>query len=54
MDIRLIKTDADYRETLREIETLMTSEPGTEAGDRLDVLVTLLGAYEPRHFPMDA
>ncbi len=36
MDIRPIKTDADYRDTLREIETLMTAEPESEAGDRLD------------------
>ena len=53
MDIRPIKTESDYRETLREIETLMTAEPETEAGDRLDVLVTLVEAYERRHFPID-
>lgn len=53
MNIRPIKTEADYRETLREIETLMSAEAGTEAGDRLDVLVTLVEAYERTHFPMD-
>lgn len=53
MNIRPIKTDADYRETLREIETLMSAAPGTEEGDRLDVLVTLVEAYERTHFPMD-
>ena len=53
MDIRPIKAEADYRETLGEIEALMTAEPGTEAGDRLDVLVTLAEAYERAHFPMD-
>lgn len=53
MDIRPIKTEADYSETLREIETLMTAAPGTDAGDRLDVLVTLVEAYERKHFPMD-
>lgn len=53
MNIRPIKTDTDYRETLREIETLMSVVPGTEAGDRLDVLVTLVEAYERSHFPMD-
>jgi HTH-type transcriptional regulator/antitoxin HigA len=53
MNIRPIKTDADYRQTLREIETLMSAELGTEAGDRLDVLVTLVEAYERTHFPMD-
>lgn len=53
MEIRPIKTDADYREALREIETLMTAEPESEAGDRLDVLVTLVEAYEHKYFPLD-
>ena len=53
MDIRPIKTEADYRYTLREIETLMTAPAGSEAGDRLDVLVTLVEAHERTHFPMD-
>ncbi len=53
MDIRPIKTEADYRHTLREIETLMTAPAGSEAGDRLDVLVTLVEAHERTHFPMD-
>lgn len=53
MNIRPIKTEADYRETLREIETLMSAEAGTEAGARLDVLAILVEAYERTHFPMD-
>ncbi len=53
MNIRPIKTDADYREALRTIETLMTAKPQSEAGDRLDVLVTLVEAYERAHFPLD-
>lgn len=53
MDIRPIKTETDYHATLREVETLMTAEPETDAGDRLDVLVTLIEAYERKHFPMD-
>lgn len=53
MDIRPIKTKTDYRATLREIETLMAASPGTPEGDRLDVLVTLVEAYERQHFPMD-
>jgi HTH-type transcriptional regulator/antitoxin HigA len=53
MDIHPIKTDTDYRKTLREIETLMAAEPGSEAGDRLDVLVTLVEAYERKHYPLD-
>ncbi|WP_428312542.1 helix-turn-helix domain-containing protein [Hydrocarboniphaga sp.] len=53
MNIRPIKTETDYRDTLREIETLMEAQLGTEEGDRLDVLVTLVEAYERKHFPMD-
>lgn len=53
MDIHPIKTDTDYRKTLREIETLMAAEPGSEAGDRLDVLVTLVEAYERKHYTLD-
>lgn len=53
MNIRPIKTDADYREALHTIETLMTAKPHSEAGDRLDVLVTLVEAYERAHFPLD-
>lgn len=53
MDINPIKSEADYRATLREIESLMGAEADTPEGDRLDVLVTLVEAYEARHFPMD-
>lgn len=53
MDIKPIKTEEDYRETLHEIESLMKAEPGAPEGERLDVLVTLVEAYERRHFPLD-
>jgi HTH-type transcriptional regulator/antitoxin HigA len=53
MEIKPIKTDADYRAALRDIEGLMTAAPHTPEGERLDVLVTLVEAYERRHFPMD-
>lgn len=53
MDIRPIKTEKDYRATLHEIESLMTAAPDSPEGDRLDVLVTLVEAYERQHFPMD-
>lgn len=53
MEIKPIKTEADYRATLREIEELMGAEPDTPEGDRLDVLVTLVEAYEKAHYPMD-
>jgi HTH-type transcriptional regulator/antitoxin HigA len=53
MEIRPIKTKADYRASLREIETLMAAERDTPEGERLDVLVTLVEAYERRHYRLD-
>ncbi|WP_417763628.1 helix-turn-helix domain-containing protein [Shewanella sp.] len=53
MDIRPIKTDADYRAALNDIENLMMAEPDTVEGEKLDILVTLVEAYEAKHFPMD-
>jgi HTH-type transcriptional regulator/antitoxin HigA len=53
MDIKPIKTDADYQAALKEIESLMMAEPDSPEGEKLDVLVTLIEAYEAKHFPMD-
>jgi HTH-type transcriptional regulator/antitoxin HigA len=53
MEIKPIRTKADYRATLKEVETLMRAEPGTADGERLDVLATLVEAYERKHFPLD-
>ena len=53
MDIRPLKTEADYQAALKEIETLMHAEAETPEGDRLDVLVTLAEAYEARHYPLE-
>ncbi len=53
MEIVPIKTKEDYRRTLKEIEGLMTAKQGTPAGDRLDVLVTLVEAWEARNYPID-
>lgn len=53
MDIKPIKTDADYRATLKEIENLMMAKPDTPEGEKLDVIVTLIESYEAKHFPMD-
>lgn len=52
MDIKPIKTEADYEAVLQEIDRLMDAEPNTPAGDRLDVLVTLVEAYEAKHYPI--
>ena len=53
MDITPIKTKRDYRRALEEIEGLMTAKRGTPEGDRLDVLVTLVEAWEAKHYPLD-
>ena len=53
MDIKPIKTRTDYRLALKEVEALMAAEANTPEGDRLDVLVTLVEAYERKQFPMD-
>ncbi len=53
MNIKPIKTAADYRVALKEAESLMTAAPNTPEGEKLDVLVTLIEAYERKHFPLD-
>ena len=52
MDIRPIKTRAAHRRALQAIEGLMAARRRTPQGDLLDVLVTLVEAYEAKHFPM--
>ncbi|MGD0460604.1 MAG: transcriptional regulator [Terriglobia bacterium] len=54
MTIKPIRTKADHEAALREIERLWGADEGTPEGDRLDVLATLVEAYEQAHFPMDA
>jgi len=53
MDIKPIKTESDYQAALAEIERLMGAEPNTPEGDKLDVLTTLVEAYEEKHYPID-
>ena len=53
MEIKPIRTKADYRAALKEIEALMSAGPRTPEGERLDVLVTLVEAWERKHVPMD-
>ena len=53
MEIKPIRTNANYRAALKEVESLMTAKANTPAGDHLDVLTTLIEAYERAHFPMD-
>jgi HTH-type transcriptional regulator/antitoxin HigA len=53
MEIAPIKTQRDYRRILKEIEGLMNAKRNTPEGDRLDVLVTLVEAWEAKHYPLD-
>ena len=53
MDIKPIRTEADYSNALARIAELMDAAPGSEAGAELDVLATLIDAYEARNFPID-
>lgn len=55
MDIKVrpIRSEEDYEAALAEIDGLMDAEPGTSEGDRLDVLVTLVEAYEARCWEID-
>lgn len=52
MQIRPIRSDADHAAALRRIDELMDAGAGTPEADELDVLTTLVEAYEDRHFPI--
>lgn len=51
--LRPIRTKASYEAALKEMERLWGARSGTPAGDRLDILATLIEAYEDEHYPMD-
>ena len=52
-ELKPIRTEADYENALAEVERLWGAKSGTPKGDRLDVLATLIDAYEAEHYPMD-
>jgi len=52
MDIKPIKTESDYNAALVEIERLMEADLNTPEGDKLDVLTTLVEAYEEKYYPI--
>src|SRR6201984_3238250 len=52
-EVRPIRTKQDYQTALKEVEHLWGAKTGTRDGDRLDVLATLIDAYEAEHYPMD-
>jgi HTH-type transcriptional regulator/antitoxin HigA len=53
MQVAPIKSPRDYRRALKEIEGLMAARRNTPDGDRLDVLATLVEAWEAKHYPLD-
>ncbi|MGS0744105.1 hypothetical protein ACVBEF_20175 [Glaciimonas sp. GG7] len=53
MEHKPIATDAEHEAALREVETLMDAEFGMPEGGRLDILISLIQAYESKHFPLD-
>jgi HTH-type transcriptional regulator/antitoxin HigA len=52
-EVKPIRSERDYEAALEEVERLWGAKAGTRAGDRLDVLATLIDAYESEHYPMD-
>jgi HTH-type transcriptional regulator / antitoxin HigA len=52
-ELKPIRTKADYTNALAQVERLWGAKNGTPEGDRLDILATLIDAYESKHFPMD-
>ena len=54
VEVRPIRTEEDYEAALAEIESLMAARPGTPEGDRLDVLATLVEAWEAEHHAIEA
>ena len=52
-ELKPIRAEADYKNALAEVERLWGAKSGAAKGDRLDVLATLIDAYEMQHYPMD-
>jgi HTH-type transcriptional regulator / antitoxin HigA len=52
-ELKPIRSEADYESALAEVERLWGAKSGTPDGDRLDVLATLIDAYEAEHYPID-
>ena len=53
MEIKPIRTKEDHEKAVKEIERLWGSAPGSKDGDKLEVLVTLVSAYDDEHYPID-
>lgn len=53
MNVRLLKSEEDYREALKLADELFDAKPDTPEGDQLELVVTLIEIYEKEHFPID-
>jgi len=53
MSVFPIRSEKDYQRALDRISVLLDATPGTDEGDELDVLATLVDAYEAKHFPIE-
>ncbi len=54
MEIKPIRTEADYQAALKEIDALLEAEPGSPETDRLEILSSLVWLYEEDHYPIPA
>jgi len=53
MDLKPIKTKKDYQQAMDRLEIIFDAKRGTNEGDELEILGTLIGQYENKHFPID-
>lgn len=52
-NLKPLRSEKDYEQALAEVEGFWGAKAGTPRGDRLDILATLVDAYEAEHYPMD-
>jgi HTH-type transcriptional regulator / antitoxin HigA len=54
MDLKPVKTEADYRAALKRLEEIFDAKPGTHESDELEILGLLVDDYENKHYPIEA
>lgn len=54
MELKPIKTEADYSAALKRLEEIFDAKPGTPESDELEILGLMVDDYENKHFPIDA
>jgi antitoxin component HigA of HigAB toxin-antitoxin module len=53
MEMKPVRTEADYEAAVRRIDSLWGAPQGTADGDEFDALMTLMEAYEREHYPIE-